>query len=206
MKETYYQFDKAQFKKYAKAYYAKNPDWKKKNAAAMLVVALGIAVMVVPPAFFITEDIVIALAFLVCGVIFGSIPLIVGIIMQKKAQHKFGQPFDGMCKMFLFSNYSGIQFGYHDKYDKKSQTSAIVYQIAYPNIHSVDVNKNEHKVTVYGAIERVDYDDLMAERIRGSLTKGELGDRGSFAFFLCFDKQEEFFENLKEHKIRVNFV
>ncbi len=66
MKETYYQFDKAQFKKYAKAYYAKNPDWKKKNAAAMLVVALGIAVMVVPPAFFITEDIVIALTFLVC--------------------------------------------------------------------------------------------------------------------------------------------
>lgn len=117
-----------------------------------------------------------------------------------------GQTLEFVENMFLFSNYSGIQFGYHDRYDQKNGNSAIIHQIAYRNIHSVDVNEQKHLVTVYGGIERVEYDNIMTNRIADNFTDGELGNRGSFFFLLCFDDQEAFFSNLKKHQVKVNVI
>lgn len=206
MKETYYQFDEQRFQKYTKEYYTQKPEWKRKKWIVLLFYILAAVITFAPAIYYGTKDLVGLLTIFAASLIFGLIALSIGAIIRNCAKHKLGKPYEGMSRMFLFSNYSGIQFGYHDRYDPKSEASAIVHQIAYPNIHSVDVSEQKHLVTVYGGIERVEYYDLMADRIAHSFTNGQLGDRGSFSFFLCFDNQEAFFSNLREHNVTVNFV
>lgn len=172
----------------------------------MLFYIIAAVITFAPAMYYGTKDLVGLLIIFATSLIFGLIALSIGAIIRNCAKKKLGDPYESMSKMFLFSNYSGIQFGYHDRYDKKSKTSAIVHQIVYANIHSVDVNEQKYMVTVYGGIERVEYDDLMANRIAYSFTNGQLGDRGSFSFLLCFDNQEAFFNNLREHDVKVNFV
>lgn len=206
MKETYYQFDDQKFKKCIKEYYMQKPEWKKKNAVGISFFVIAALLTVVPAAVYGVKDPVGFFAILAVGFIFGLIIAPIGAIIRSRGTWKYGKPYECMTKPFLFSNYSGIQFGYHDRYDQKNKTSAIVHQIAYSNIHSVDVSEQKHLVTVYGSIERVEYEDLMTNRITHSFTDGQLGDRGSFSFFLCFDEQDAFFDNLKEHNVKVNFV
>lgn len=206
MNETYYQFDEQKFRKYTKEYYTQKPEWKKKRWIIVLFYIIAAVITFAPAMYYGTKDLVGLLIIFATSLIFGLIALSIGAIIRNCAKKKLGDPYESMSKMFLFSNYSGIQFGYHDRYDQKSKTSAIVHQIAYANIHSVDVNEQKHMVTVYGGIERVEYDDLMANRIAYSFTNGQLGDRGSFSFLLCFDNQEAFFNNLREHNVKVNFV
>lgn len=206
MKETCYPFDEQKFRQYTKEYYTQKPEWKKKKVIVMIFYILAVVITVAPAMYYGTTDMVGLLIIFAASAIFGLIALSIGAIIRNCAKHKLGKPYEGMSKMFLLSNYSGIQFGYHDRYDQKSATSAIVHQIAYANIHSVDVSEKKHMVTVYGSIERVEYDDLRSNRIAFSLTNGQLGDRGSFSFLLCFDNQEAFFANLREHHVKVNFV
>lgn len=206
MNGTYYQFDKQKFQKYTKEYYTQKPEWKKKKPIIVFFYILAAVITFAPAIYYGTKDLVGLLIIFATSLIFGLIALSIGAIIRNCAKNKLGAPYESMSNMFLFSNYSGIQFGYHDRCDQKNRTSAVVHQIAYPNIHSVDVSEQKHLVTVYGGIERVEYDDLLTDRIRNSLTDGQLGDRGSLSFFLCFDDQEAFFNNLKEHHVKVNFV
>lgn len=206
MKDTYYQFDEDKFRSYTKEYYTQKPEWKRKHLIAVIFFTLAAVVAVVPALSYGFEDLVGFFAILATCVIFALVILSIGAIIRNQAKTKLGKPYECMGRMFLFSNPSGIQFGYHDRYDHKNETSAIVHQIAYPNIRWVDVNEQKHLVTVYGSTERVEYENLMTNRIAHSFTDGQLGDRGSFSFFLCFDDQEAFFNNLKEHYVKVNFV
>ncbi len=206
MKETYYRFEEEKFKKYIQEYYMQKPEWKKRNALGVAFFVIAALIFIVPAALYGVKDLVGFLAILATGFLFGLLVLSIGALIRNHATHKYGAPYECMSKPFLLSNYSGIQFGYHDRYDQKSKTSATVHQIAYSNIHSVDVSEQKHLVTVYGRIERVEYEDLMTARVRHSFTNGQLGDRGSFSFFLCFEDQEAFFDQLKEQHVKVNFV
>lgn len=206
MKEIHYQFDEQKFHKYTKEYYTQKPEWKSKKVIIVTFYIIAAVITFVPAISYGIKDLIGFFIIFAASFIFGLVALSISAIIKNWAKHKLGKPYEGMSKMFLLSNYSGIQFGYHDCYDDKNENSAIVHQIAYTNIHSVDVSEQKHLVTIYGSTERVEYNDLMANRISHSFTNGELGNRGSFSFFLCFDKQEAFFDNLKAHNVKVDFV
>ena len=206
MRDMYYNFDEQKFREYTQKRYKSAQGWKKLNAISMALVILGILFVFMPvmPVILVGNS-----EFLVKAILFGAgllcsvVPFCVAYIVRSKATRKYGKPYEEMQKIFLYSNDSGIQFGYHDKSDRDEPASVNVYQIAYSNIVKVEYIASESTYFIYGRVELLEYEDMSSNRIKHSYTKGQFGDFSRFSFFDCFDKASDFEEILREHNIDV---
>lgn len=205
MKERYYDFDAGRFTALSKQYCKSQPGWKTVRIASTLCFLLGVLCIVGLPLKIGMQDPVGMLLLFAAGIIFGAIPLSIGYVILNQGRIKCGDPFTSMSKVFLYSNRSGIQFGYHDCRKRQLPESMEVWQIAYPNINYVEVDRASQLVKICGNVELVQYDDITRNRVRSSFTKGQLGT-GSFKFFLCFTDQQAFFDNLKNNDVEVRFM
>lgn len=203
MRETYYNFDEQKFKEYSQKRYKSAQGWKKLNAISMALVILGILFAFMPVILIGNSESLVKAILFGAGLLCSVVPFCVAYIVRSKATRKYGKPYEEMQKMFLYSNDSGIQFGYHDKYDRDEPASVNVYQIAYGNIVKVEYIASESTFFIYGRVELLEYEDMSSNRIKHSYTKGQLGDFSSFSFFDCFDKASDFEEVLREHNIDV---
>lgn len=210
VKERYYKVNAQVFEKLAKKWYRKKKSWKWLNLLFWFFILLGVAAIVntivhiLEPESLSNPDIV--LTFALCGSIFAFLPFMFAYITKSQAIRRVGKPYSAMRKIFLYTNYSGLQFGYHDHYEFKKPQSAIVNQISYPNIHHVEVNEADHMVTVIGKTERVEYEDMITGRTRFEFTKGQFGDMASFSFFDGFEDIQAFYDELKAHDVKIEFV
>lgn len=210
MKERYYKVDEEAFKKLTKKWYRKKKSWKWLNLLFWFFILLGVAAIVntivhiLEPESISNPDIV--LTFALCGSIFAFVPFMFAYVTKSQAIRRVGKPYTAMRDIFLYTNYSGLQFGYHDRYDFKEAESAIVNQISYTNIHHVEVNETEHMVTVIGTTELVEYENLITGRTRFEFTSGQFGDMASFSFFNCFEDIQAFYDELKAHDVKIEFI
>lgn len=203
MRETYYNFDEQKFREYSQKRYKSAQGWKKLNAVSMALVILGILFVFMPVILVRNSEFLVKAILFGAGLLCSVVPFCVAYIVRSKATRKYGKPYEEMQKIFLYSNDSGIQFGYHDKYDRDEPASINVYQIAYSNIVKVEYIANESTYFIYGRVELLEYEDMSSNRIKHSYTKGQFGDFSSFSFFDCFDKANNFEEVLHEHNIDV---
>ena len=203
MRETYYNFDEQKFREYSQKRYKSARRWKKLNAISMTLVILGILFAFMPVILVRNSESLVKAILFGAGLLCSVVPFCVAYIVRSKATRKYGKPYEEMQKMFLYSNDSGIQFGYHDKYDRDEPASVNVYQIAYSNIVKVEYIASESTFFIYGRVELLEYEDMSSNRIKHSYTKGQFGDFSSFSFFDCFDKASDFEEVIREHNIDI---
>lgn len=201
MKERYYEFDVNSFRILTQNYYKQKKGWKNRELLVILVGIVGVILLVGPQLTVSNGDMTSRALLAGVGIICAVLPFCICYILWNSGKKKYGDPFIRMKDMFLYSNSSGIQFGYHDRYDVKEPQSMQVYQIAYPNIAEVRIEGR--MISVYGRVELVEYQDLSTGRIRNSYTKGQLGDYYSFSFFDCFSGLESFLSILEEKNIKV---
>lgn len=201
MKERYYEFDLDSFRTLTQNYYGQQQGWKLRKLLVTLAVIVGVVVLLGPQLTVTNEDMVSRALLAGAGIICAVVPFCVAYMLWNFGKKKYGDPFVRMKDMFLYTNSSGIQFGYHDRYDRKEPQSMQVYQIAYSNIEEVRIK--DRMIAVYGRVELVEYSDLSANRIRSSYTNGQLGDFASFAFFDCFSGLESFLAILEEKNVRI---
>lgn len=209
MKETYYEIDDKKFQQLAKNWYTQKTAWKMLRLLSWFFLLAGVASIVVvagiafqPP----VPDIKIALMIAPMGFI-PAFPLFCfAYVTKSQAVRQLGKPFTSMSRIFLVSDDSGFRFGYHDCYDFDRRGSALVHQIAYANIHHVEVDQDLHLFTVVGRTERVEYIDLSLNVIDYQFTSGQFGNRASFSFFLALENEQEFLDELKAHYVNIQFV
>lgn len=209
MEETYYQFDKKEFSRLTKKFCKKKKSWKMLNLLSWLFVAGGIAPIVimsiaaadptVPPGDAVYTMIMV-------GIAMSCLPFCLAYVTKNQTIRHLGKPYSVMRNMFLYTNKSGIQFAYHDRYHKKWPANTMCDQIAYENIHHVEVDQAQQLFTVVGRTERVEYINMQTNRIGFEFTNGQFGDMASFSFFLCFENEQKFFDILKEKGIEIRKV
>ncbi len=209
MKETYYKIEESQFRKLTKRWYRKKKSWKMLNLLSWFFLLMGVAAI----AFMAIQGLdptvpdMEAVALMVAvGIILSVVPFCLAFITKNQAIRHIGKPYSGMRKIFLYSNDSGFQFGYHNRYDFECDTSMIVHQIAYENIHHAEIDRAQSLFTVVGRTERVEYEDMAADRIAYQFTHGQFGDMASFSFFLALENEQAFFDELKAHGVDLQFV
>ncbi len=206
MNERYYKVDKDKFGQLVKNWYRQKKSWKWLNVLFWAFMILGLVPLAIGihNAMAPTVPSMDAFVLLITGGAIVSFPFyIFAYVTKSQAIRHVGKPFTSMRDIFLYSNRSGIQFGYHDRYDRKSAGSAIVHQIAYENIHHVEVDDTLKMVKVIGRTERVEYYNLFTNRIDYRFTDGQFGDMASFSFFLGIEDEESFFDELTSHGVKI---
>lgn len=209
MNDRYYNVDSKKFRALAKAWYTQKKAWKWLSLLSWAFLLLGVAVIAASVYFAATltvSDFMAVFTILCVGAFCAFLPFCFAYITRKQAIRHVGKPFSAMKEMFLYSNRSGIQFGYHDRYDRKWVNSMIVNQIAYENIHHVEVDQKNKLLTVIGRTERIEYIDMIADRIAYRFTNGQFGDKASFSFFICFENEEDFYDELRAHQVEIKVV
>lgn len=201
MKEQYWEFDQKAFKEIADRLCNEKTGWKILKVVSLLFGIAGMLSLVGPQMTVSGQDLEGRVILLGAGIIMGCIFFLLGWLTWTLGKRKFGDPFTSMREVFLYANESGIQFGYHDTRDPRNPRSMQVWQIAYSNI--ARVNRKEDLVTVTGRVELVEYQDMTANRIKSSYTKGQLGDMGAFSFPDCILKEESFWAELEKREIPV---
>ncbi len=204
-----YFFDKEQFKKLTVKWCRKKKAWIWLNLLAAIFALIGIGAM----AFMLYQamDPVVPsldarILIMVGGLVLAVLPFIFCYVTRTQAIRVLGKPFSVMRRMFLISNDSGFMFGYHDNFDRKYLNSAIVHQIAYSNIHHVEIDRAQQLFTVVGTTERVEYQNISTLRERYSFTSGQFGDMASFSFFTCFENAEDFYRRLSDNGVYIEYV
>lgn len=209
MKETYYKVDEKQFAKLAKNWYTQKTSWKVLNAISWIFVLIGTAAIIfmsIQAADPTVPSIDARVLLVAGGIILAVLPYCFAYVTKSQAIWRMGKPYTSMKQIFLYTNEFGFQFGYHDCHDKKWAQSMIVHQIAYENIHHVEVDQKLKLFTVVGRTERVEYYDMAANRIAYIFTNGQFGDMATFSFFVCFENEQGFFDELKAHNVEIKFV
>lgn len=196
MKGRDYIFDKAAFAKQARRYCAAQPKWKWVRLAAVLCFAAGLAVIAFFVPFAIGQDLEGIVLILAAALIFAAIPLCAGYVVWSLGRREIGAPFTRMREMFLFTNHTGIQFGYRDV-RSENPYSRIVYQIGYDSIRCVRVDEAANMIVVVGDAEFLAYENMPLDRIR------RRDAVQAFSFFGCFDGREEFLANLRAQNVFV---
>lgn len=209
MNEKYYNVDSKKFRALTKAWYTKKKSWKWLSLLRWAFFLLGVAAIAAAVYFAMTltvSDFMAVFTILCTGLICSFLPFCLAYVTKMQAIRHVGKPFSAMKEMFLYSNRSGIQFGYHDRYDRKWNNSMIVHQIAYENIHHVEVDQKYKMLTVIGRTERIEYIDMVADRIAYRFTNGQFGDTASFSFFICFENEGAFYDELRAHQVEIRVV
>lgn len=201
MKEQYYEFDMQAFHSCARQYYREKQGWKNRKLLCAFIGAIGVLILAGPQIFLPVEDLVSRALLAGLSIICSAFPFSICYVLWQRGIRKYGDPFVKMRNVFLYTNASGIQLGYHDGYDRKNPESMQVYQIAYSNIAQVKIEGK--RITVCGTVELVEYENGRTGRIKNSYTSGQWGDFASFSFFDCFSPRELFLEVLKEKGIKV---
>jgi len=211
--EKYYRFHMGEFQKLTTKWLSQKPKWKKQMVfvwlciiSVVLVFAFCVFGIGAPTGY--GNGAVMMVAVLI-GIFFAFMPAIAAIILYFHGRRKIGNPFTHMSKMFLYTNYSGLQFGYHDTADKRQELipggRMTVWQIAYENIRWVNINPKYKLITVLGRTESVVYADITSGRVEGKVVDGQYGEFGTISFFDCFDNREGFLETLKENGVDIRY-
>ncbi len=209
MNERYFKVDKDKFGRLVKNWYRQKKSWKWLNVLFWAFMILGLVPLAIGihNAMAPTVPSMDAFVLLITGGAIVSFPFyIFAYVTKSQAIRHVGKPFTSMRDIFLYSNRSGIQFGYHDRYDRKSAGSAIVHQITYENIHHVEIVEAAKLVRVIGRTERIEYINMVENRIAYRFTNGQFGDMADFSFFMAFDDEQAFFDELKAHNITITKV
>ncbi len=209
MEEKFYKVNRKQFYRLAKNWYSQKKPWKYLCLLSWFFILIGVAAIVVmciqaadPTVPSLDARVLLVLA----GFILAVLPFIFAYVTQSQAKRILGKPYTGMQMMFLLTNRSGIQFGYHEKFNRKWRLNTMVDQIAYENIHHVELNQKSRLVTVVGRTERVEYINMQQDRIGYSFTDGQFGDMASFSFFLAIENEQEFWDELEKRGVKVTFT
>ncbi len=208
MDEVYYEADETKFVALTKAWYRKKRSWKLLNLLSWVFLLIGagailfMTIMAFDPSVPSTAAFVLLLT---AGLVLSCLPFCLAYVTKSQAIRHLGKPYTAMCHIFLCSGPVGFQFGYHDRYDCKWVGSMIVHQIAYENIHHVEVDKAHSLFTVVGRTERVEYMDMAEDRIAYRFTNGQFGDMAEFSFFLAFDGEADFFAQLNAHRVDIRY-
>lgn len=209
MKGTYYPINEKKFHQLAKSLYIHKPAWKILNLLSWFFLLIGVVPIVVmsieaaQPTVPTTEA---AVLIVVVGFVLAFLLLCIAFVIKNQAIRCMGKPYTSMGHMFLYSNYSGFQFGHRDLYHAKWPENMMVDQIAYENIHHVEVNQALQLFTVVGRTERVEYINMEEDRIAYEFTNGQFGDMASFSFFLAIENKQDFFDELKKHNVVIQFT
>ncbi len=209
MNERYYKANGKQFAQLKKNWCKAKKAWKGMSILFWCVMVLGLVPVAagVYNAVQPTVPSVDAFVLLIVGGVVVAIPIyLIAYLIRSQTMRILGKPYSAMQAIFLYSNRSGIQFGYHDRYDRKWMKSAIVHQIAYENIHHVEVDDTYKLLTVIGRTERVEYSNLDTGREAYRFTSGQFGDMASFSFFLCFEDEAAFFAELTAHGVKIEHI
>ncbi len=205
--ECYYRFANGEFKKLTKKWLNKKTKWKKYKLCICIltvtaILLFGLCIYSIGKPTNYQEAAIIGIAAAV-GAILAIFPILAAVTVYFQGIKKIGDPFANMSRMFLFTNYSGIQFGYHDKVKGKNPEAMNVWQIAYKNIQWVNIDTRQRLITVYGRTEMVEFADMSTGRVARKFTSGQFGEFGSFSFFDCFDKREQFLQALRENGVKI---
>ncbi len=209
MNEKYYKVDEKKFAELAKKWYTKKTSWKGLNLlswAFFLIGTAAIIFMVIQSFDPTVPSLDARVLIIVGGVVLAVLPYCFAYVTKSQAIWRVGKPYTSMRQIFLYTDETYLQFGYHDRHDRKWAASMIVHQIQYPNIHHVEVDKAQSLITVIGTTERVEYSDMAANEIEYRFTTGQFGDKASFSFFEAFENEQGFFDELKAHNVEINFV
>lgn len=209
MDSIYYKFDQQKFAKLAKSFYTQKKAWKLLNLLSWFFVLLGLVPIVGMSILAFEPDVPTwdaSVLLITGGLVLSVLPFCFAYITRSQATRHLGKPFSTMQQMFLYSNDTGIQFSYHDRYDFKSAASIIAHQIAYDNIHHVEVDQTNQLVTIVGRTERIEYSDYIQDQIDYRFTNGQFGDKATFSFFRCFENEQIFFNQLKAHSVGIRFL
>ncbi len=207
--EKYYEFNWDRFRKLAKTSLKGNVHWRRYKLVLAAIVGFAIvcfAICVVKlPQMAPSPDRFLLWVSIGVGTAIASVLLVIDAGLYFLGIRRYGDPYVNMMRPFLYTNRSGIQFGYHNFKDKKMPESMDVWQIAYPNVQCIVVDERKGWITVQGRVESIQYYNLMENRIKHSYTDGQFGDFGSFSFFDCFSDRKNFFNCLKQHNVTVQF-
>lgn len=205
--EQYYQFDITRFAGYAKKRLSKSKEWQKRKRIAALLAFFALflfaaSVIVIAGSSPNASTGIIAISVAV-GLIAAVIPGSISLAYYNHNRSKLGAPYTNMTKVFLYTNYSGIQLGYHDRTNRESSESVDVYQMVYANTLRAIVDKDNEEITLLGRLEFVSYDDATMSRVRDSFTNGQFGDEAELRIPDCFANREEFIQTLRDHNVEV---
>lgn len=209
MNQTYYKVDEKKFAELAKKWYTKKPAWKKLLVLTWAFILLGtfaIVFMSIQAADPTVPDLDARVLLVTGGVVLAFLPYCFAYVTRSQAIWRVGKPYTSMRRIFLCTNETHVQFGYHDRHDQKWAASMMVHQIQYQNIDHVEVDKAQGMITIVGKTERVEYSDMAANEVEYSFTKGQFGDKASFSFFEAFENEQSFFDVLKAQNVAINFV
>ncbi len=209
MNDKYYTIDDEKYDALIKKWYTQKRSWKVLHLLSWFFVVAGVAAIVGMTVAALQPPVPAGTAVwtMIMGGAVMAFPLFIfAYVTKTQAVRCVGKPYTAMLRPFLYSNRSGIQFGYHDRYDFKWDNSMIVHQIAYVNIHHVEMDQQKHLLTVVGRTERVEYEDALAGIIAYRFTDGQFGDMANFSFFLAIEDEQAFFENLKANGVQIQYV
>lgn len=209
MNQTYYKVDEKKFAELTKQWYTKKSTWKGLNILSWLFFLLGtgaIIFMAIQAADPTVPDLEARVLLVTGGVVLAVLPYCLAYVTKSQAIWRVGKPYTSMRRIFLCTNETYVQFGYHDRHDQKWAASMIVHQIQYENIDHVEVDKAQGMITIVGKTERVEYSDMAANEVEYSFTNGQFGDKASFSFFDAFENEQGFFDVLKAQNVAINFV
>lgn len=133
---------------------------------------------------------------LMVGIIFGSIPLAIGQVINNKSKKEYGRPYCRMTHEFLYTDDKGVQFGYHNT-ESNYTASMDVYHILYRNINRVNFDETYNIVTIIGCGELTAYDDYSTKQINEELSGRKFYEDSCYSFVLAFEGQKEFLNLIK---------
>ncbi len=209
MNDKYYNIVQDKYAALIKSWYTQKWSWKMLHLLSWLFLLAGVTAIVGMTVMALQPPVPAgdAVWTMILGGVAMACPLFCfAYVTKTQAVRCVGKPYTAMRNPFLYSNRSGIQFGYHDCYDFKRANSMIVHQIAYANIHHVEMDRAQSLFTVVGRTERVEYEDVTTGRIAYEFTSGQFGDMASFSFFLALENEQEFFDDLKSYGVEIKYV
>ncbi len=209
MDERYYKVDGKRFLQLAKLYCKTKKGWKPLMVLHWVLILIGAAAIIfgIHSALEPTvPDIDAVVLLITAGFILAILPFCFAYVTRTQAFRVIGKPYSYMRRPFLCTTPSGIQFGYHDFYNTKWPANVTVHQIAYENVHHVEIVEAAKLVRVIGRTERIEYINMVENRIAYRFTNGQFGDMADFSFFMAFDDEQAFFDELKAHNITITKV
>lgn len=209
-KGKYYDMSDMKFRALLKKWCTGKKGWKPLCALSWLFAALGIAAIagMTISAFDPTvPDWMARFTMILVGLVLAVVPFCLAYVTKNQTMRFLGKPYGNMRFVFLFANETGIQFGYHDAYiHNKYPLNRTVQQVAYPNIHHVEVNDQNQLITVVGRKEQIEYINMEEDRIAYQFTNGHYGDMAEISFFRALENEQEFLDDLKAHGVKIEYT
>lgn len=177
-------------------------EFKAKNKIGFILqlaaAVIWIICIVVPAVTMIHNEAFLSgvLAGLAVGVIFASIPFVIGESVKRKAFLEYGEPFVRREQECIKIYDDGVEYLFHytpSQYEENMD----IYRIPIENMNAVNYNQEYHVITIIGKGELLSDDNYAEKRLNHYNSQRRFYSNSPYYLITAFDEENQVVELLK---------